>query len=542
MWYRGAGWGFPTGVGVADSTDGGLTWKKYESNPVYADPIDECAGQPWVYKEAPDKWWLYTTTNHKPARTCIAESTDGLSWKNVSRGTFHNRSHVPLPPSGTMFGNRAVWKEAEGVWRMLQECGTTDGVWEVFLYYGTSALEWAVANEGAPLRQLQQHPHSMYGGCHVATIDGTVTPRNPSDGLYHIWYHAGANGNLPTDIYHATSPDLLDWTVTPKPVLQHQGSGSFAFDQVADPSPLTVGEGAYMAYDGDNNQQGVNVHAAIGMAVARATEEEEEEEKEKEKEEEKKEEKKEAEEEEAPAHADTPLATATNWAGINSYYLHSCNASIRSEALNAVKAAGIKVVRVVLLGTTGSKGGVAACSDTPTPDVEPHTVGEYDDTILEGLDDLMYDAAARGLKLTVPYGPLTVHSLCTHCTFTAHSLCTHCTLTVHSPYTHCTLTVHSLCTHCTLTMHYTLCTVHYALYTIHYTLCTIHDALYTMHYTLYTMHYALCTMHYTLYSLYTMHYTLYTMHYTLYTMHYALCTMHYALCTIYRWPCMIGGR
>jgi len=35
MWYRGAGWGAPSGVGVADSTDGGLTWTKHPRNPVY---------------------------------------------------------------------------------------------------------------------------------------------------------------------------------------------------------------------------------------------------------------------------------------------------------------------------------------------------------------------------------------------------------------------------------------------------------------------------------------------------------------------------
>lgn len=35
MWYRGAGWGFPSSVGVADSLDGGKTWIKYKHNPVY---------------------------------------------------------------------------------------------------------------------------------------------------------------------------------------------------------------------------------------------------------------------------------------------------------------------------------------------------------------------------------------------------------------------------------------------------------------------------------------------------------------------------
>jgi len=201
---------------------------------VGADAVSsDCAGQPWVYQEADSgKYWLFTTNNHPP-RVCVASSPDGIGWRNASTGSA---SVVPLPPDGTMFGNRAVWQEAGadgGGWKMLQECGTKAGVWQIFLYEGSSPLDWAVANDGKPLQQLQRHPGSMYGGCHIATVDGVFSPRNPADGLYHIWYHAGSRGNLPTDIYHATSPDLLFWNVTPaRPVLQHQGGGSFAFDQV----------------------------------------------------------------------------------------------------------------------------------------------------------------------------------------------------------------------------------------------------------------------------------------------------------------------
>lgn len=268
MWYRGAGWGFPSGVGVADSFDGGITWQKYKNNPVYvgADQLSEdCAGQPWVYQETSSKYWLFTTNNHPP-RTCVAFSTDGLAWKNASRSS---ESVVPLPPNGTLFGNRAAWKEADGRWKMLQECGTTSGVWQIFLYEGTDPFTWSVGNGGQPLSQLQRHPGSMYGGCHIATIDGVFTPLDPADGNYHIWYHAGANGNLPTDVYHASSADLLNWDVSPStPVLTHQGGGSFAFDQVADPSPLTVDAAALLFYDGDNNRPGVSSHAAIGLGVA----------------------------------------------------------------------------------------------------------------------------------------------------------------------------------------------------------------------------------------------------------------------------------
>ena len=39
----------------------------------------------------------------------------------------------------------------------------------------------------------------MFGGCHIATVDGQYTPKDPITGRYNIWYHAGSNGDLPTD-------------------------------------------------------------------------------------------------------------------------------------------------------------------------------------------------------------------------------------------------------------------------------------------------------------------------------------------------------
>ena len=91
-------------------------------------------------------------------------------------------------------------------------------------------------------------------------------------------------------------------------------------------------------------------------------------------------------------HVEAPTAaTQHSWAGISNYYLWSCNSTVRTEALNAVRAAGLRVVRVFLVSTTGA-GAVAACADTPTPDLEPTAVGSYDNTILERLDQLMYEA------------------------------------------------------------------------------------------------------------------------------------------------------
>ena len=56
MWYRGGGWGVPSGVGVADSFDGGLTWIKHKNNPVWTEPENVCAGQPWVFRESTERF------------------------------------------------------------------------------------------------------------------------------------------------------------------------------------------------------------------------------------------------------------------------------------------------------------------------------------------------------------------------------------------------------------------------------------------------------------------------------------------------------
>ena len=77
---------------VACWFSGGKTWQKYKGNPVWGGGrpnAKEAAGQPWVYRESADKYWLYTTSNGKPYPSVhIASSTDGLSWTNVTDGAF----------------------------------------------------------------------------------------------------------------------------------------------------------------------------------------------------------------------------------------------------------------------------------------------------------------------------------------------------------------------------------------------------------------------------------------------------------------------
>ncbi len=219
--------------------------------------------QPWVVMgNGTSPWLLFTSTwdvAHGASRVNIATADDGLAW--TSRD-----ASVPLPNGGsaTLFGNRAVWLEPERGWLMLQEVGIPSP-WAIYLYTSGDALTWTLASE-TPLSSLQRHPGGMYGGPSLANVDGKPAARGP-DGAYHLWFHAAsAEGNLPTDVYHATSADLLHWTVAPEhPVVQHSGSG-FEYDQTADPSPVVrSGELAHIYWDGDNNILG---QCGIGAATA----------------------------------------------------------------------------------------------------------------------------------------------------------------------------------------------------------------------------------------------------------------------------------
>mmetsp|Transcript_106916 Transcript_106916/g.212319 ORF Transcript_106916/g.212319 Transcript_106916/m.212319 type:complete len:323 (+) Transcript_106916:29-997(+) len=250
MYYRG-GWG-TWHIGVAISPDG-IAWTKLAQNPVYP------GMQPYVFRESSNKWWLHAT-GPSWATSSVATSEDGIVWTQQP-------SNRTLPAGGSQWGNRVVWKEASE-WKMIQEV-RFGNPWVLFLFTSADGLSWALGNKGRPLETLQQHEGGSYCGPSLANVDGVPKPKDES-GLYHLWFHAvNGTGVLPTDIYHATSIDLINWKVSPNgPVLHHLGTG-FAFDQVADPSPVVHGSKAFLYYDGDNNAAAT---AAIGVATADAIE------------------------------------------------------------------------------------------------------------------------------------------------------------------------------------------------------------------------------------------------------------------------------
>lgn len=65
------------------------------------------------------------------------------------------------------------------------------------------------------------------------------------------------------------------------------------------------------------------------------------------------------------------------------------------QVLDAVKAAGGKVVRIFISYTAENNKGTGSVN---MPDIEPVSVGVYDDTQLLAIDQLMVEAKDRGMS------------------------------------------------------------------------------------------------------------------------------------------------
>ncbi|KXN87162.1 Transcription elongation factor SPT5 [Leucoagaricus sp. SymC.cos] len=110
-----------------------------------------------------------------------------------------------------------------------------------------------------------------------------------------------------------------------------------------------------------------------------------------------------------------PFAAANDFAGANSYFLWALSASDRAQVLDAMKAADMKrwfslpernenithkglVLRIFIARiAAGAKGSSAV----GVPDLESVVVGQYDDTILNKIDQLAVEAHARDIKLVI---------------------------------------------------------------------------------------------------------------------------------------------
>ncbi|KAL5361128.1 glycoside hydrolase superfamily [Aspergillus floccosus] len=94
-----------------------------------------------------------------------------------------------------------------------------------------------------------------------------------------------------------------------------------------------------------------------------------------------------------------PAATAASvFAGSNLYYAAGLTSSQQDTLFTGLQSAGVKVLRVWLDGQSSAQKGTQL---SPFPSLERDSPGNWDDTVLNRLDDVMYKAHQYGIKLLI---------------------------------------------------------------------------------------------------------------------------------------------
>ncbi|KAJ3180370.1 hypothetical protein HDU85_004075 [Gaertneriomyces sp. JEL0708] len=89
---------------------------------------------------------------------------------------------------------------------------------------------------------------------------------------------------------------------------------------------------------------------------------------------------------------------SNSWAGANSFFLHTMQPDARNDVLDKMQAANLKVVRVFIneMFANEKNSGNRAVND-----LETREVGQYDDGVLNMMDELMVETHRRGMKLNI---------------------------------------------------------------------------------------------------------------------------------------------
>lgn len=249
MWYTG-GWANPV-INYAESPDG-ITWTKYESNPVLTAHY-----RSMVLKDG-STYYMYTAQSGH-TEIDLYTSGDGLSW------SLDTNAALPRGSGGAWDDNAVanchVWIEAPGDWRMLYEAKQSAGSWCIGYATSSDGKSWTKSGSNPVISGAGGR-----GGPWLTKIGGT----------YHLWAHYSLSGTdpLPTDIYHWTSTDLVTWTlVKPWPLLYRRGSlegGRTAVGQCADVFIVEVNGTMYVYYSGsaDGSQQSGAQRVRLATAPA----------------------------------------------------------------------------------------------------------------------------------------------------------------------------------------------------------------------------------------------------------------------------------
>ncbi|MCJ1440647.1 MAG: hypothetical protein MMC23_001133 [Stictis urceolatum] len=91
---------------------------------------------------------------------------------------------------------------------------------------------------------------------------------------------------------------------------------------------------------------------------------------------------------------------SNSFAGSNLYFLHGLSADDQANYINTLAGYGAKVIRIWVTGiSSGCQKGSNVQANIPN--LEEQGIGRYDDTVLEALDKVLAQMAAKGMKAII---------------------------------------------------------------------------------------------------------------------------------------------
>lgn len=242
MWYTG-GW-ITTGIYYAESVDG-LNWVK--------DTVAVVSNHARSFVLKNGSTYVMYAANSTASQIDMYTSANGhTGW------TLAHAAVIVKGTSGTWnsngINNMFVFIEG-GIWKMLLEGGGSV----------LSAAGYYTSPDGITWTAYSGNPVIGNGGAgpFVKKIGNT----------YWLWGHGNLNSQiLPTDIFRFSSPDMINWTISPNAIVlprRARNEGGYTTNgQVADPVLVEVDSTVYIYYDENYNGGDNTGLSKIGLAIA----------------------------------------------------------------------------------------------------------------------------------------------------------------------------------------------------------------------------------------------------------------------------------